>query len=95
MLFALIGLSDVSTAGYPEARAIFEKGIEAVLKYLPRYDLGDWSSYDILGRRASVHYHKIHIAQLDLLFKATCHEQLKQFRDRFHRYQKNKTKQRI
>jgi hypothetical protein len=93
MLFALIGLNDVSTAGYPKARAILEKGIESVLKYLPKYDLGDWSSYDILGRRASVHYHKIHIAQLDLLFKITCHEQFKQFHDRFHGYQKGRANQ--
>jgi hypothetical protein len=90
MLFALIGLCDVIAAGFPQARAIFDMGIESVIKYLPRYDLGDWSSYDILGRRSSLHYHKVHIAQLDFLFKATLREQFKHFHDRFYRYQKNR-----
>jgi hypothetical protein len=93
MLFALIGLHDVSAAHFSKARVIFDKGIESVLNSLTRYDLGDWSSYDILGKRSSLHYHKIHIAQLDLLFRATSHEKLKQIRDRFHGYQMNMANQ--
>lgn len=76
MLFALLGLWDVA-ARHPdgavarEAAALAADGLEAALEMLPRFDLGDWSAYALDGRRASVHYHRIHVAQLDAIAALT------------------------
>lgn len=72
MLFALLALHDLAErTGNAEAAALFEEGVQGVLPCLPLYDLGDWSAYDVSGRRASAHYHAIHINQLNLLYHFT------------------------
>lgn len=68
LLFAIIGLMDIGKrAPCPAAAELAATGIKAALELLPRFDLGDWSAYDIHGRRASPHYHAIHIKQLAIL----------------------------
>ncbi len=68
LLFAVLGLLDVGTrAASPVAAELAASGMAAALELMPRFDLGDWSAYDIHGRRASRHYHAIHVRQLAIL----------------------------
>jgi len=54
------------------AKEIYEKGLEALVHFLPEYDAGDnWSYYDAQNKRASVSYHKLHIEQMKALYSFT------------------------
>lgn len=87
MLFALIGLWDVGArAKCDEATALAELGSRAAAEYLPRFDLGDWSAYDIHGKRASPHYHAVHVKQLELLSAFAPQDEFAVYRDRFTKY---------
>jgi hypothetical protein len=59
MLFALRGLVDAADAGIPEARVPLRRGARAVRALLPRFDAPAGSLYDLAGKRASAHYHRI------------------------------------
>ncbi|MBP7240896.1 D-glucuronyl C5-epimerase family protein [Amaricoccus sp.] len=68
LLFTILGLRDVGErAPSSAAMELAGRGMEAALELLHRFDLGDWSAYDIHGRRASPHYHAIHVKQLAIL----------------------------
>ncbi len=75
-IFSLFGLYDLwLTNDSHEAQALFDEGINAVLKLLKFYDLGYWSRYDIyeypLKNPASFTYHCLHVEQLKVLFILT------------------------
>lgn len=84
MLFSVLGLLDVAKrTGDRNARALADEGLATAVDCLPRFDLGDWSAHDIFGRRASPHYHDIHIAQCGQLFSLTGDDRFLWWRDRF------------
>ena len=88
MLFALLGLHDVAQrTGLESARRQFDVGLRSLLRVIDRYDLGNWSAYDIQGKPASEHYHRIHVQQLDLLSRIDGDPRLAQWRDRFASYE--------
>lgn len=87
MLFSLLGLYDFSTRRRSaKARHLFDHGIQGCLPCLEYYDLGDWSAYDIFGKRASPHYHEVHIQQLARLGKVSGIAQLKEYAEKFISY---------
>ena len=87
MMFAVLGLFDIAQLlQKEEPERLAREGLEAVLEQLPRYDLGNWTSYDIFGRQASPHYHLIHIRQLHRLYEITNDSRLVAWRDRFKSY---------
>jgi hypothetical protein len=72
LISALWGLSDAAKlAPAGPADRNFAAGVEALLRRLPRYDLGFWSRYCFDGCRvpnvASPYYHRVHIAQLQAM----------------------------
>jgi heparosan-N-sulfate-glucuronate 5-epimerase len=87
LLFTILGLRDVADLSeYVEARDLADIGAIACTELLPRFDLGDWSAYDIHGRRASSHYHNIHIEQLEKLATETLNPTFAKYRDVFRSY---------
>jgi len=52
-IFALFGLYDLSSVGNPKAKSLFLEGIRTLQKHLQDYDLGYWTSYDLLLRNPS------------------------------------------
>ena len=67
-IFALFGVYDYLLAQKdPQARALLEETIGALVVYLPQYNAGYWSYYDLTGTLASPFYHRLHIAQLKAL----------------------------
>jgi hypothetical protein len=88
MIFTLLGLHDIANrTGMETARQLYEKGLGSVIRLMNRYDLGDWSAYDIQGKPASPHYHSIHVSQLDQLFRIEGDTRLAEWRDKFASYQ--------
>lgn len=84
LLFTIFVLEDIATrTRLPQASRLAEAGARAAIELLPRFDLGDWSAYDIHGKRASPHYHDIHIRQLELLAELTGRAEFATYRDLF------------
>ena len=75
-IFALVGLQEVG-AGLRDAEAAeaFAEGIATLERTLPRYDVGWWSRYSLYPHRfvdlAKPFYHRLHVAQLDALYRLT------------------------
>ena len=86
MMFALLGIREMCEQGDELAADLFRKGTNAVLASLDRFDGGDWSCYDDAGKRASGHYHDIHIEQLRRLHECTQNALFQAYADRFSRY---------
>lgn len=61
--------------GEKRVKELFDSGMQTIRKNLPRYDTGYWSLYEQSGTRmkmmASPFYHRLHIAQLQVLSRIT------------------------
>jgi hypothetical protein len=75
-MWALWGVFDFRLARKDaSAKAVFDRGVETLLRNLSRFDTGYWSLYEQSGTRlkmlASPFYHRLHIVQLHVMFKLT------------------------
>ena len=71
-IFSYWGLRDYALMLDDEqVRNVAEKTLKTIIKTLPEYDLGYWSRYDLTKRIASPFYHRLHIAQLRVMFDLT------------------------
>lgn len=75
-LWAIWGLHDYALAtGDSTARSAFARGSRTIERHLDDYDLGWWSTYDLLPTRvrciASPFYHQLHIVQLRIMHSLT------------------------
>jgi len=67
-IFALFGLYDFLLAEESlGVRRLLEESLRTLIAYLPYYNAGYWSLYDLQGNLASPFYHRLHIAQLEAL----------------------------
>lgn len=78
----------------PEAKSIFDKGINYLKHNLWKYDTGSWSRYDLkpigqIENLATTKYHKIHIEDLKALYDITGEPILKEYADKFNKYCSN------
>lgn len=90
-IFALFGIYDYLLL-FPndiKIKQFYDKTIFTLIKELPNYDLGYWSKYDLEKKIASPFYHKLHIAQLNVLFDLTQDEIFKRYESLFKKYNKN------
>ena len=71
-IFAIFGVYDLwLTTKEAEYSQLFLNSIKSLKLYLPQFDCGYWSYYDLDKRIASPFYHKLHIAQLKALLFIT------------------------
>jgi hypothetical protein len=86
-VFAIFGLYDISIScndiKYIEA---FNQTINSLEKYLPRFDCGYWSLYDLNNRVTSPFYHNLHIAQMQALYCTTQHDIFNKYYIKFESY---------
>jgi len=83
MIFSLCGIYDFVRV-FPKnkvARKIYEDGIQTLKNILPEYDLGYWSRYNLCKADwypeidpATIGYQRLHITQLDLMYRLTKNE---------------------
>jgi len=90
MIFGLFGIYDYCRITKSEkAKLYFDRGIETLKINLSRYDMGYWSSYDLLYNHfcAGYNYHKnIHISQLKILYQLSGEKIFEEYATRFTRY---------
>jgi heparosan-N-sulfate-glucuronate 5-epimerase len=74
----------------PSAFRLFRDAVETMKHSLESYDCGFWSLYEHSGTRlpmvASNFYHRLHIAQLRVMFKLTSEPMFQEYADRWERY---------
>ena len=90
-LWAAWGVYDFAlTTDSAEAKQLFERAIHALKSNLHHYDLGFWSLYEQSGTRlpmiASPFYHRLHIAQLRVMYRITGDRIFDEYADRWHAY---------
>jgi hypothetical protein len=67
-----------------EAEELYQKGLEGLEAYLPAYDAGKgWSYYDALGKKASEHYHNMHVWQMGVMYNLTDKEIFREYYQRW------------
>ena len=69
---------------------ILTRTIQTLEKKLQDFDLGYWSKYEDGKRICSPFYHKLHIAQLNVMYELTGHEIYKKYAGLWGKYQQNR-----
>ena len=67
-------------------RRIFDRGVESLKYYTPRYDTGSWTLYSLSQGHNSVAYHNYQVALLDVLYDQTGDPWIKSVADRWREY---------
>lgn len=94
-IFAIFGLFDlVHTVNKQEYSDELERAIRTLVKWLPQFDGGYWSRYDLDGRIASPFYHNLHISLMQALYALTKNEEFHQYEAKWEEYSKSWWKRR-
>ena len=92
MIFALCGVHEFMRVkpDQPMARKIFEEGIQTLRNILPVFDMGFWSRYNLCKvdwypriDPATILYQKLHVTQLQLMYKITGDPIFKRYAEHF------------
>lgn len=67
----------------PNAKYLFDKGVEAAKNEIEYYDLNGYSYVDRLGRPAKASYHQMHINYLESLYEITGEEIFKKYYEKW------------
>ncbi len=83
MIFAMIGIYEYAfVTADVDAHRLFESGVITFLKKIKYFDAGYGSRYDLLTKRVvDEKYHRIHIAQMRVLFEWTGEDVFKKMAD--------------
>lgn len=89
-IFSLWGVMDYCKF-YKDSnvQSILKRTLNSLKRKLPTFDIGYWSMYEDGMRICSPFYHKLHIAQLSVLYELTGVEIYKKYAVKFERYQSN------
>ena len=89
-IFSLWGLIDYCKyVKDDQAQDILERTLETLKNKLPDFDMKYWSKYDIDKRICSPFYHKLHIAQLEVMYDLFGDSIYKEYAKKWDRYQKS------
>ena len=89
-VFALWGLYDlVRAANHHEARLLWNNGLATLKAWLPAFDIGYWSLYQLPRtprNPATVPYHELHIKQMAVLSEITDDPVFAEYHQRWYNY---------
>ncbi len=89
-IFSLWGLYDYfKYTRDEEAEEILEQTLDALKKKLPCFDIKYWSKYEDGKRVCSPFYHKLHVAQLSVMYDLFGDEIYKEYAEKWDKYQKS------
>lgn len=89
-IFSIWGLFDYwKFTNDSKLKEILDKTLATLERDLPAYDLGYWSKYEDKKRIASPFYHKLHVAQLRVMYDLTGKEIYKVYADRWENFSNN------
>lgn len=96
-IWALWGVYDYFLLTREEsARALCTRATETLVKNLYRYDLGFWSLYEQSAMRlrmlASPFYHRLHIVQLQIMYRLTGEMKFAEYADKWENYSRSAMK---
>jgi hypothetical protein len=87
-IFSLWGVYDYYKYFHDEnAKAVLDATLSTLERRLPDFDLGYWSMYEDGIRICSPFYHKLHIAQLNVMYDLTGRNVYKTYAEKFKKYQ--------
>ena len=90
-IFSLWGVYDYCLYTNDEkAEEHLKASLRSLNKKLPEYDCGYWSKYDDGNRITSPFYHRLHIAQLTVMYDLFEDEIYKEYTDKWAAYQKKR-----
>lgn len=89
-IFSLWGLYDYCKYFKDvEVIKVFKTTLTALKKQLPEFDVKYWSKYNAGKMICSPFYHKLHIAQLRVMYELFSDEIYKEYADKWEKYQKS------
>lgn len=89
-IFSLWGIMDYCKFfDDPNVKCILDKTLSTLERKLPDFDVGYWSMYEDGMRICSPFYHRLHIAQLSVMYELTSTNIYKLYADKFQEYQNN------
>lgn len=92
-IFSVFGLFDyLLVVKDEELSMLYEKVIRTLELHLADYDNGYWSMYDCDGMITSPFYHKLHIAQLEVLYDITGKDIFAEYAQKWEKYLNNRYK---
>lgn len=72
-----------------DAKDVLDRTLNTMVKWLPKFDLSYWSMYEDGKRICSPFYHKLHVAQLNVMYDLTGQETFKYYAERWDKFQHN------
>ena len=92
-IFSAWGLLDYyKITGDKSIRHAWEKTVDSIITYLPMFDNGFWSKYDLDTKLASPFYHRLHIAQMNVMYDLTRNDVFKFYAERWQKQSNNPMK---
>ena len=93
-IWASWGIYDYWLAsGDAAAKQLFAAAISTLKRNLKNYDVGFWSLYELAGTKlkmlASPFYHRLHIAQLGVLYRLTAEDIFARYAEKWNAYRSN------
>lgn len=89
-IFSLWGLYDYSKyIDDDEVKGVLNSTLNSLKKKLPEFDIKYWSKYEDGKRICSPFYHKLHIAQLRMMYDLFGDDIYKKYADKWEAYQKS------
>ena len=89
-IFSIWGLYDYCKyCGDEEANILLQQTLDSLKRKLPDFDMKYWSRYDDGKRICSPFYHKLHIAQLRVMYDLFGDEIYKEYADKWEVYQRS------
>lgn len=87
-IFSLWGLYDYCKYFDDETvQSVLDATLQSLIKKLPEFDIKYWSKYDDGKRLCSPFYHKLHIAQLKVMYDLFGNDIYKEYADKWEKYQ--------
>lgn len=89
-IFSLWGLVDYcKIVDDTKAKDVLDRTLATLEKRLPDFNLSYWSMYEDGKRISSPFYHKLHVAQLRVMYDLTGKDVYKTYADKWHTYEQN------
>lgn len=89
-IFSLWGLMDYcKMVDDVKAENVLDRTLVTLERMLPNFNLNYWSMYEDGTRICSPFYHKLHVAQLNVMYDLTGKEVYKYYSDKWHKYEQN------
>lgn len=67
----------------PEAKTLFDYGINALLATIDKFDFNGWTYYDLKKKVSTDYYHSVHVSQMKRLYEITGNEKFLYYYERW------------